>query len=116
MSRQSRHLGQREISEIIVSYHGGESQAAIARRFNIDHSTVHYHLRKYEESYPEQGGVYAFIKTDIKQVCLHPSKRCTCCGEMWDELNRKEKDEIRSLTERLKRANSKLVVAGFAVE
>jgi hypothetical protein len=114
--RSFRHLSKAEISDIVASHYGGESQASLARRLNVDHSTIHYHLRQYERAYPEEGGVYALIKVETRKVCIHPSARCTICGEMSDMLMRGEREEIRKLTVALEEANSRLRVAGLFVE
>ena len=114
--RTFRHLTSDEISDIILSFNEGESKASLARRFNIDHSTIHYHLKKYERSYPEQGGIYAFLKVRVKKVCTHPSSRCTLCGEMWDQIMRAERDENARLTRELKKAQELLGTAGMLVE
>ena len=86
--RHFRHLGRDEITEIIVSYNSGVRQADLARQFNVDHSTIDYHVRKYQTAYPEQGGIYSLIKIGIKRECHHPSSKCTLCGLMSDELRR----------------------------
>lgn len=114
--RHFRHLTKAEISDIVASHAQGETQASLARRYGIDHSTVHYHVQAYERAYPEQGGIYAVIKVDTRKTCLHPSSRCTICGEMKDELIRVERETIRTLSERLERANSLLRTEGYDVE
>jgi hypothetical protein len=114
--RTFRHLTTAEISDIILSFIQGETKAGLARRFNIDHSTVHYHVAKYERSYPEQGGVYAVIKMQAKKVCQHPSSKCLVCGEMWDQIRRAERAKIERLTKELARAQEGLRLAGMLVE
>lgn len=114
--RNSRQLNRAEITEIIASYSLGETQADIARRYNVDHSTINYHIQKYRRAYPEEGGVYALIKVQQRKVCVHPSGVCTICGEMWDELRRAEREAIKDLQKRLDDAHSRLRIAGLAVE
>jgi len=114
--RTFRHLTRSEIADIVHSHSAGEKQADLARRFSVDHSTINYHVAKYERAYPEEGGVYSLIKVEKRKVCIHPSGRCTICGEMWDELRRVEREAVRTLTQRLDRANASLRVSGFPVE
>lgn len=115
--RSFRHLTKAQIEDIVASHFAGpESDADIARRLGVDHSTVHYHIRQYERAYPEQGGVYAIIKSQVRKSCIHPSGRCTICGDMWDELRRQELDTIHKLTTALADAHSRLRVAGLHVE
>lgn len=112
MGRSFRHLSRAEISQIVSRFSLGETKAELARAFNVDHSTIIYHLDKYERAYPEQGGIYAFIKVEKKKSCLHPSARCTLCSEMWDKLERQETEHIRRLRGLLAEANSRLRIAG----
>ncbi len=114
--RHFRHLNREEISELISAFHAGETQTSIAARFQVDRSTVHYHVEKFEQAYPEQESVYAIIKAKVRKVCLHPSTRCSLCGEMADTLFRAERFEIERLTKALAEANRKLCRAGLAVE
>lgn len=115
--RHFQHLTNAQIHEIIAAYTGGEeTQAELARRFGVDHSTIHYHIQKYERAYPEEGGIYATLKVSVRKVCVHPSGRCTICGDMWDELRREERALIASLQKQLSEAQSKLRVAGLLVE
>lgn len=114
--RNFRHLNNDEITEIVMAFTGGESQASLAKRFSVDHSTIHYHVNKFDRSYPEQGGIYAVLKTKVRKECHHPSSRCTLCGTMRDEFSRIEREQIRKLTIALKDAHSRLRVAGLFVE
>lgn len=114
--RTFRHLTRDEIADIIACHTGGETQASLALRFEVDHSTINYHVKRYRQAYPEGGGIYAAIKTQARKICIHPSGRCTLCGEMWDELRRQERDIIERLTKALSTANSRLRSAGFPVE
>lgn len=116
MARSFRHLKQSEIREIVAAAHRGETQTSIARRFEIDRSTVHYHLQQYERAFPEQQSAYAVIKIEVRKTCLHPSARCTVCQIMWDKIRREETETIRVLRAKLEDANSRLRVAGLAVE
>ncbi|MCR2833471.1 hypothetical protein [Parerythrobacter lacustris] len=101
---------------MIAAVQGGETQANVARRYSVDHSTVSYHLHKYENSYPEQGGVYAVIRAQARKACSHPSTRCTLCGHMADLIFREDKATIATLTKQLAEARSRLRVAGLPVE
>lgn len=114
--RSFRHLSRAEISEIIVRHHQGETNVALATSFGVDPSTISYHIKQYERAYPEQGGIYAFIKIRVRKTCIHPSARCTLCSLMWDQIARAERDEIIALKRALDAANSKLRVCGMPVE
>jgi IS30 family transposase len=118
MARQFKHLTQAQISEIIVSYNGGtgESKNAIARRLGVDHSTIHYHIEKYERSYPEQSNVYALVRIQARKVCIHPSSKCSVCGKHNDEIRREERALIADLTVKLEAAHTRLRRAGLPVE
>jgi hypothetical protein len=117
--RTFRHLTKAEIKEIIVAYHTEKPQptkADLGRRFNVDHSTINYHLARYERTYPEDGGVYALINVDIRKTCVHPSSRCTFCHQMRDEIERSERAQIAKLTAELERARSWMRIHGIPVE
>lgn len=114
--RSFRHLSQSEISEIVTLHGDGVPKPVLAEQFGVDRSTITYHLTKFQRSYPEDGSVYAVIKSQVRKKCAHPSGRCTFCGEMWDELRRVEREQIRALTARLEDAHSRLRIAGLAVE
>jgi transposase-like protein len=116
MARTFRHLTTAEISDIVLSFNQGVSKAELARRYDIDHSTIHYHIAKYERSYPEQGGIYAVIKVGVKRVCQHPSSRCTVCGDMWDQILHAEREENDRLKRELKKAHKVIELAGLLVE
>lgn len=117
MSRKPfSHLSQVEIRDIVTSFYNGETKLAIAERLNIDHSTVHYHIRKHTGSYPEQHNVYSVIKVNLRPVCSHPSLKCFLCGLAQDELRRRERQTIQELTEKLNRATALLERNGLCVE
>lgn len=115
MRRFSR-LSRAEIAEIVQASHDGESHTSLAGRFQVDRTTITYHLRKYDLAFPEQGGVYALIKKKAQRACVHPSSRCTLCHIMLDELMRGERETIRLLTEKLAVAHNRLLRAGLPVE
>ena len=114
--RSFRQLTKGQISEIIALHHQGETATDLAVRFEVDRSTISYHIKKYETAYPEQGSYYAILKMRIRKVCLHPSARCTICSAMWDKLARQERERIEALEKALLRANSRLRVAGLIEE
>lgn len=116
MKRRFCHLSQTEIRDIITSHQSGEPKLSIARRLAIDNSTVHYHIRKFEQSYPEQGGVYALIRSNLRMECQHPSYKCLVCGKAQDAIQGEERRLIRELTARLAVANERLKRAGYVVE
>lgn len=116
MTRRLPRLTRAEIAEIVQAAHDGETHTSLALRFEVDRTTISYHLKKFDLAYPEQGGVYAIIKAQARQACVHPSSRCTFCGQMQDELMRGERETIRLLTQQLTDARQRLRRAGLPVE
>lgn len=116
MPRRFSHLTRQQIAEIVQRSNDGESHTSLAAHFQVDRTTITYHLRKYDLAFPEQGGVYAVIKANAQRECVHPSSRCTLCHLMQDELMRGERDTIRLLTQRLAAAEHRLRRAGLPVE
>lgn len=114
--RTFTHLSQVEIRDIVSSFYGGEAKSAIATRLAIDKSTVDYHVRKYEKTYPEQSSVYALVKVSVKKTCAHPSFKCSLCGTYKDAVHRDEKEVIRELTDALATAHARLKNAGIIME
>jgi IS30 family transposase len=114
--RTFRQLTQTEVSAIILAHTEGATNALLAEEYDVDPSTISYHVKKYERSYPEQGGIYATLKIQVRKTCIHPSSRCTICTEMMDHLLREERELIRTLRVRLEDAHSRLRVAGLFVE
>ncbi len=114
--RNFRHLTKTEISEIIDRHFQGDTNTALAAEYDVDPSTISYHITKYERACPEDRSIYAVIKVQARKVCVHPSGRCTLCGEMWDELRRVEREQIAELRGHLKDALSRLKVAGVDVK
>ena len=114
--RHFRQLSKTQIMELVAMHHAGETHTEIAVKFEVDRSTVSYHITKYEQAYPEQPSFYAALKARIKKTCIHPSSRCTICGFMRDDLARQERETIETLTKQLNEANSRLRIAGLAAE
>jgi len=134
-SRHFSHLSQVEIREIIVAHGNGEPKLQIAQRMGVDNSTVHYHIRKHDQAYPEQPNIYALIKTELRSACAHPSLKCALCGVSKDHIKREERNIIAKLREgsekfvcknqiatinflrkRLASAHARLEAAGLPVE
>lgn len=90
-------LSKEQIREIVTSFNSGEGAAQIARRFNIDRSTVTYHVTKYEEANAFGTSFYSSIKVTTQHECIHPSVKCAVCGLRKDTLIRKERIRIREL-------------------
>lgn len=114
--RSFRHLTRTEITEIIHLKLEGVGNNDLAERYGCDPSTISYHFKQYKKAYPEEGGIYALIKIEVRRKCIHPSSVCTLCGMMRDELSRKEREIIESLGRRLNDAHSTLRSVGFDVE
>lgn len=115
MSRRPfTHLSQVEIRDIVSSFYNGEAKHSIAQRLQIDNSTVHYHIRKYERSFVEQSTVYAVVKSDFRKVCNHPSVKCSLCGKYHDTFRREEQQKICELeteNERLRQQLERLTAS-----
>lgn len=99
-------LSKQSIQEIVISYKSGESQASLAKRFSIDHSTVRYHVDKYDESLLYGSGVYTLIRVNAQDACVHPSTVCSVCGKRHDTLHRDERLKIKELEQELLRYKS----------
>lgn len=112
--RQFSHLSKADVADIINSFNAGETKTQIALRYGIDHSTVIYHIRKYERQ--GSSDVYSVITVQAPKPCIHPSTRCLVCGVPQDELRRIERDTIRDLTNKLRDAQERLRIAGIPVE
>lgn len=97
MARHFSHLSQVQIRQIISAFNEGEPKLHIARRFGIDHSTVHYHVSKFEQAYP-QTDIYPLVAFEPQKVCIHPSLKCAVCGQHKDAMHREERKHIRDLT------------------
>lgn len=111
------HLSQIEIRDIVSSFfNSGESKASIAQRLEIDHSTVHYHIKRYQKSYVEQSSVYALVKSGFRKECTHPSVKCSLCGVFQDNIRTEDRETIRELTAKLTVANRRLQAAGLYIE
>lgn len=113
---QFRHLTNQEINEILTAYRGGEPKLSIARRFEIDNATVHYHIRKYEDAYILDGNVYALIKASVQHTCIHPSMQCAVCGVRRDTILRDERRQIAELKAQLAETQAQLDRARGIVE
>lgn len=115
--RQFTHLSKAEIREIARAYYADkEPKASIAKRLTIDVTTVGYHLRKYEKSYPENPSIYSVVRIEHRKECTHPSVKCMLCGLAEDNIRTHEREQISTLTARLHRANERLQRHGFEVE
>lgn len=101
--RQFKHLSSEKKRSIIVGFLADEPKLSIARRLEIDNSTVHYHINKIKHlSEPE-------IIQLIAPKCAgcgdgHPSFKCLVCGTAHDNIKSEEFHEIR----RLRAANAEL--------
>lgn len=91
-----RHLKKTEIREIYAGFLSREPKLSIARRLNIDNSTVHYHLRKIQHLPDTE--LIALI-TPTCQRCQHTSFKCLVCGTASDNIKSEEFQTIRSLRE-----------------
>lgn len=107
--RQFKHLSSTTIRSIYVGYLGGEPKLAIARRLEIDNSTVHYHINKIKHLPQQQ--VVALIRPECGTCSQgHTSFKCLVCGKGHDnikneefQLIRQQRAEIAELKKRLSR-------------
>ena len=105
--RQFKHLSNTTIRSIYVGYLGGEPKLAIARRLEIDNSTVHYHINKIKHLPPQQ--VVALIKPECGTCGQgHTAFKCLVCGKAHDNIKNEEfqlvrryRTEIAELRQRL---------------
>lgn len=107
-------LSRTDIADIIQSYEAGETKSQIAVRYNIDHSTVIYHISKHERM-GSSSEIYAVVQIP-KRPCIHPSMKCLVCGRPQDELRREERARIRELEAALRNAKNRLREHGLPVE
>lgn len=103
------------IQQILVEHSQGEAKSVIARRHEVDVSTVKYHVEKFENHYGSTSAVYSLIPP-TPRACQHPSLKCLVCGKAQDHIHRREREEIAQLTQRLDRANTILERHGYDVE
>lgn len=114
-----RQLTKSDISDIVVEFQAGVTQAELARRYQVHHTTILYHVKKHDQSYYGDQDFYYFAKRHKHEpppLCLHPSARCFVCGMLWDEIERPELEIIAKLTKELAEARSTLRIYGHDVE
>lgn len=107
MARQFRHLSSEQRRSIIVGYLANEPKLAIARRLNIDNSTVHYHINKIKHySEPE---IYQLIRPQCGPCETgHLSFKCLVCGTAHDNVKNEEFQELGRLRLEVKRLKARL--------
>lgn len=88
-----KRLSPTSIRSIYVGYFSGEPKIAIARRLDINHATVHYHLKKIEHL--DETKVYALLAPPCGEG--HTSFKCVVCGRAHDNIMSEEFQEIRRL-------------------
>lgn len=108
-------LSKETIREILIANSQGEAKSAIAARYNVDVSTVRYHVENFERTYGASANVYAIVRP-IQRACSHPSLKCLICGMAHDNIHRRELEKIESLTIKLKGATELLRRYGHEVE
>lgn len=108
-------LSQETIYQIIKAVDQGIPERQVAADFQVDSSTVKYHVERFEQNYGFTGAVYALIKPK-KRPCEHPSLQCLICGTGIDELRRRERDEIALLKQKLDKAMATLERHGYSIE
>lgn len=102
--RHFKQLSDAQIRQIYVAYLSGEPKLAIARRFNIDNSTVHYHVNKINGG--GRGPVYALIAPQCAKG--HTSFKCLVCGKAHDNIMSEEFQLIIRLKLRIQQLEQQL--------
>lgn len=104
--RHFSHLSHDDIRTIIKSVILlNEPKTHVAKRLNIDHSTVIYHVKKYEGLPRER--VVALI-TPKCEACSCTSMQCKQCGKFADNIKSDEYQEIYRLRQQVKDLTFKL--------
>ena len=91
--RPFRHLTKDEIRGVIDARLNNTPTRQVAQHFNIDVSTVLYHVGRHKRSAWGNGNVVSLQP----KACIHPSLKCLLCGVAQDELRRREREYIRDL-------------------
>lgn len=108
-------LSKQQIGEILLAHHNGEAKSAIAAKYNVDVSTVRYHVEIFERTYGQPENIYAIIRP-IQRACPHPSLKCLVCGMAHDNLHRRETETICKLSSEVDRLKMTLRRHGHEVE
>lgn len=95
-------LSKTQIQEILIAHSQGEAKSAIAARFNVDVSTVRYHVEIFQRTYGAPENIYAIIRP-VQKACTHPSLKCLVCGLAHDNLHRRETEAICKLSSEVDR-------------
>lgn len=96
--RQFKHLSSETIRSIYVGYLSSEPKLAIARRLEIDNSTVHYHINKIKHL-TEREVVQLITPRCLGCADGHKSFKCLVCGKGQDNIRSEEYQTIKRLRE-----------------
>jgi hypothetical protein len=102
--RSFRHLTSKEIREIHVGFLAGEPKLVIARRLQIDNSTVHYHINKVKDL--PRSHLVSLVAPKCSKG--HTAFKCLVCGKSFDNIKSEEFQEIKRLRDRVRYLESQL--------
>lgn len=107
-------LSKNKIYQIVMAADQGRGPSQIAKEFSVDSSTVRYHVELFENTYGSTSAVYSLIPKP--KACNHPSSKCLVCGQAWDQVHRRELEEIMQLKHKLQRAEGLLSRFGYTLD
>lgn len=106
-----KHLTKQQVQEVVMLYETGvvASMSELAKRFEVHHTTVAYHIHKYGV---EHNSVSSLIDLDDydpeiellrrkQATCIHPSVKCSLCGKFEDNLRTDQAKKARQLGDRI---------------
>lgn len=100
------------------------SMTELARRFDVHHTTVSYHIHKHGAEHGSVGSLVDFDTYDSELAllrykqsqCAHPSTKCSLCGKWHDEIRSEQAQMITCLNERVDYLEKKLTDANIHFE
>lgn len=103
-----RPLSNIVIREIYIGYLSNEPKLAIARRLDIDRTTVYNHLRRIAHLSEER--VVSLISSMVPHQCAngHTSMKCLVCGISSDNIRSEQFQEIIRLRRRVAELETQL--------
>jgi hypothetical protein len=96
--RRFQQLNDTQIRDIYAGFLSGTPKLAIAKRLNIDNSTVHYHINKVKD-YPTER-IVALIAPKCGRG--HTFFKCGVCGKSFDNIKHDEFQAIARLSQRVR--------------
>ena len=102
--RHFKQLTNEKLREIYVGFLSAEPKLRIAKRLQIDNSTVHYHINKVKDL--PRSNVIALIAPQCASG--HTSFKCLVCGKGHDNIKNDEFQEIIRLRKRVAQLEEQL--------